>query len=192
VANIIKIHEKWHFGKLRLSRKKKWIIGIIIVILLIGGSVAAWLITSNQKSLKTSTNTNQAKTAAEARASFNNVDKLVNTDKTDEAKAAYDELIKNTSDPNQKAFLLLDKATLYLKDSKYDEALAIAKEAENYGPKSSGVASYIAQIYSLKGDKQNAIDYYQKAVSFVDKTDPMSGSDIKDYQDIIKYLGGTT
>ena len=41
-----------------------------------------------------------------------------------------------------------------------------------------------------KGDKQKAIEYYQKAITLVDIKQPLSGDDIKHYQSKIQLLGG--
>jgi len=183
MSNIIKIHERWHFGKLRLSRKKKWVIGIIITILLIVGSATAWLIISNQKSSQV------ARIAKETSQTVEDAKKLANNGSIDDAKTAYDGAIKKTEDPYQKSVLLLSKATLYYNDGKYDDALATAKEAESIN-QTDNVTNFIARIYEKKGDKQKAIEYYQKTITLIDKSQPLANADAKYYQSKIEALGG--
>jgi len=185
VSNIINIQEPKPRKHKRISRKKRVIIIAIVVIVFAGGVISGWFFVSYQLAVQRENN------SKELIKLFDDADKLVNTGKTDQAIAAYDVLIKKTNNTDQKASLLLNKATLYKQNKNYDKALTIAKEAESYSPKNSSVAGYIAQTYAEKGDKKNAIIYYKKAISLVDKTSPMSGSDITDYQNMIKSLGGT-
>lgn len=85
--------------------------------------------------------------------------------------------------------MLLSKATLYFNNKNYDEALKIALQAEAV-VKDDNVEQFIAQIYESKSDMQNAIKYYQRAISLVDKSQPMADSDVKYYRSKITELGG--
>ena len=185
VANIIKIHEKWHFGRLRLSRKKKWVIGIIITTLLISGSLVAWLVISNQESSQSQI----TKRKKEIVQLITDADTLANKGDINGAKVAYDSAIKKTEDPYKKSTLIITKATALFNDGKYDDALAVAKGAEAIN-ENDDVTSFIAQTYEKKGDSQNAIKYYQKSITLTDKFSPLADSYIQYYQTKIKVLGG--
>lgn len=166
-----------------LFKDKKFVNKLIITLLIIGVSSAGaigysiWARNVAQKAQKDKILTKTLKDA----------DVLSNTGKKESAEQAYDEAIKMVDDPSKKINLILQKAMLYSNDSKYDEALAIAKEAESV-TLDANAASYIGSLYERKGDKQKAIEYYQKTISLIDKT--ISGSDeyIKDYQRKIDWL----
>lgn len=175
MVNIIKINDK------RLNRLQ---LGIIIgVVVLFFSGVATWLIISNQKSSQV------ARIAKETSQTVENAKKLANNGSIDDAKTAYDGAIKKTEDPYQKSVLLLSKATLYYNDGKYDDALATAKEAESIN-QTDNITNFIARIYEKKGDKQKAIEYYQKTITLIDKSQPLADSDAKYYQSKIESLGG--
>jgi len=175
MVNIIKINNK---------RSSEFRIGIVIgVILLFLSGFATWLIISNQKSSQV------AKIAKETSQTVENAKKLANNGSIDDAKTAYDGAIKKTEDPYQKSVLLLSKAILYYNNSKYDDALVTAREAESIN-QTDNVTNFIARIYEKKGDKQKAIEYYQKTITLIDKSQPLADSDAKYYQSKIEALGG--
>lgn len=172
------------------SHKKWWIIVAIFVVLFLAGAVASWLYVSNQKTAqKQEAALLQAKRSQEVNQTAGAAEKLINNGKPEEAKAVYDTAIKQTTDPYQKSILLLSKANLSLNDEKYDDALAIAKEAEAIN-QNSVVTQYIAQVYEAMGDAPNAIKYYQKTIPLVDKSKPLAAADIKYFQARIEALGG--
>ncbi|WP_101451085.1 tetratricopeptide repeat protein [Aquimarina sp. MAR_2010_214] len=57
----------------------------------------------------------------------------------------------------------------YLLAKKYDKALEPLLKAEKLDPKDYIVLSNIAQAYNLKGEKQNAIKYYEKTLEYGDE-----------------------
>jgi tetratricopeptide (TPR) repeat protein len=193
VGNIIKINRRKSWFRLsnnkdkKISRKIRLIILCIVAAIFVGGVVSGWFYMSYQRALREETRVKEAKKTSNA---IYSAGQLVNTGRIDEARDAYDAAIKNTDDTHQKSVLLINKSILYKREKNFEKALLIAKEAEVLEPNSSGISSYIAQVYLEKGDKQNAIDYYKKTITLIDKNNPMAESDIKEYQDIVESLGG--
>lgn len=189
-------NQKFKLHKSLFSRK--WfIITAVFSIILIIGAVFGLMYYLNLSKLTSDTTTQQkleeTKTQ-EARADKINqtVDEakaLVNNNKVSDAVIVYDQAIKSAEDDYSKSVLLLSKATMYFNASDYSNALAISLTAE--ATIDSDVTEYfIAQIYEKKGDNENAIKYYQKAIDLVDSTDPLSKNDIQYYQNKIKELNG--
>lgn len=189
-------NQKFKLHKSLFSRK--WfIITAVFSIILIIGTVFGLMYYLNLSKLTSDTTTQQkleeTKTQ-EARADKINqtVDEakaLANNNKVSDAVIVYDQAIKSAEDDYSKSVLLLSKATMYFNASDYSNALAISLTAE--ATIDSDVTEYfIAQIYEKKGDNENAIKYYQKAIDLVDSTDPLSKDDIQYYQNKIKELNG--
>ncbi len=173
------------------SRKKRWITAAIFVILFFTGVGAAWFYVTIQKPAQEQEAVLlQTKRSQEVNKTTDEAEKLAFNGKGDEAKAVYDNAIKQTADSYQKSILLLNKANLLLNDSKYDDALVIAKQAEAIN-QNSAVTQYIAQIYEAKGDAPKAIEYYQKTIPLVDKSKPLADANIKYFQGRIEALDGT-
>jgi len=179
--------------KKHFSRKKWLIISAIIVVLFLGGAVSGWLFISRQATpvapqVTTDTNTAQA-ISTKTEQTVSDAQQLAYSGKPSDAQTLYDNALKTTEDPYQKSVLLMGKAVLLFRQARYDEALVVAKDAET-ASQSTNTAQFIAQIYEKKGDTKNAINYYQKAITLIDKTNPLSDSDVQYYQSKIATLGG--
>ena len=57
----------------------------------------------------------------------------------------------------------------YLLTDQYDKAISPLLKAEKLDPKDYIVLSNIARAYVLKGDKQKAIEYYEKTSKYGDE-----------------------
>lgn len=64
---------------------------------------------------------------------------------------------------------LSNTAIVYLLRKQYDQALVPLLKAEQLDPKDYIVLSNIAQAYKLKGDKKNAIKYYELTLQYGDE-----------------------
>ncbi|WP_162428316.1 tetratricopeptide repeat protein [Pontibacter pudoricolor] len=62
----------------------------------------------------------------------------------------------------------------YLLTGEYDKGIAPLLQAEKLNPKDAIVLANIAQGYRLKGDKKNAIEYYEKVIRFADDAEMIS------------------
>lgn len=186
MANIIKQDNP--LSKKQIARKK-WLIIIVVVILVVGGGVGGWLYLSKSDSKKPAINVpivtrttdqiQQITVAADAKANSGDVSG---------GQAAYDAAVQQTSNPDQKSYLLIGEASLYYDAGNYDQALVLAKQAESY-KLDENVASMMAEMYKMKGDKQNAIIYYQKSISLIDKANPIDDN-TQYYQNEIDALNG--
>jgi tetratricopeptide (TPR) repeat protein len=63
---------------------------------------------------------------------------------------------------------LSDLSIVYLLQGNYDAALTVLLKAEKINPKDAIVLNNIAQAYKLKGDKNNAIKYYELVIKYGD------------------------
>lgn len=115
--------------------------------------------------------------------------KLEESGKLVDALAYYDAAIKKTDDTGLKAFYTIGQASIYLNDGDADKALTVALKAMDIKA-SDNSAAFIARIYENKGDRAKAIEYYQKAIGLIDKSQTLSGEDIKYYQLKIDILSG--
>lgn len=64
---------------------------------------------------------------------------------------------------------LSDLAIVFLLKNEYDKALTALLKAEKINPKDAIVLNNIAHAYKLKGDKANAITYYELTIKYGDK-----------------------
>ncbi len=168
----------------RLSKRKKLIIGGAIAILLVTIGLGVWFLIQSQKPkipiiTRTTEQINQVVTDADVLASSGDISG---------AKTAYNQAVDQTSDATQKSYLLISNASLYYEEGNYDQALIIAKQAEAY-KLDENVASMMAEMYKMKGDKQNAIIYYKKSIDLTDKTSEMTDNTLY-YQTEIDILNG--
>ncbi|MEI7918539.1 MAG: tetratricopeptide repeat protein [Candidatus Saccharibacteria bacterium] len=170
----------------RLSKRKKLIIGIAVVVVMIAIATGAWFFIQTRQ-LSTPV---VARTTDQIGQIVTDANALADNGDVTGAKKAYDTAVAQTTDPAQKQTLLAGDAAVYYNDGDYDKALALAKQSEAISL-DSGLASFIAEIYRNKGDKQNAISYYQKAISLTDKIN--SADDFTEYyQNEINILNGAT
>lgn len=116
---------------------------------------------------------------------------LVNNGDNDGAKRSYDNAISRTSDVVLKSALLTSKANVFYNEQNYDQALSLAIEAENLSS-NENITQFIANIYLLKGDKEKAVEYYQKTVSLIDGSAIPDDSRSQYYQSIVNSLTGVS
>lgn len=168
------------------SSKKKWVTLGIIAAIIVVSAVFGWYIIYGQKT--TTAPEIITRTTDEIQQIINNAETQLNSGDTSGAKSTYEKAIEQTSDAAQKSSLLMSSASLYYEEGNYDQALVLAKQAESY-KLDENVASMTAEIYKMKGDKQNAIIYYQKSISLIDKTNSIDDSTLY-YQNEIDALNG--
>ena len=82
--------------------------------------------------------------------------------------AYYDEQIDDHKNSNEKQQLLLYKSEFALDANEYQQAINAAKEADSISS-TANTTSTLARAYEAKGDKQNAITYYKKAIELTPK-----------------------
>ena len=197
-------------GKIKLvnrhfqwSRKKLIILMIIVAVLAILGLGGWWvynktdLIISHEGSSSSSLQYERQPTAEEkhtadvvsgVKGDAQNV--VSSGGKIDEVVTVYENAIQTNNSSNSiKADLLFEESGVYYNAGDYSKALSLAVASDDL-VNDDNTEHFIAEIYARLGQKTEAIIYYQKAISNVDMSGPLANSDIQDYQDNIKQLGG--
>lgn len=167
--------------------KKKWLIVVAsVMVLFVAGGLNAWYFIAKDQSID---NAQVDETETEVYEKSVEADTLANMGDSEGAVSAYDEAIDGSEDDLEKIALMISKATIYFNEGNYDEALSVMLEAKNTY-ESSATASFTAQIYEAKSDKENAVAYYQKAIDLLDETNPVADSSREYYQFKIDELNG--
>jgi len=179
-------------SKQKHELNRKWLTILVCIVLLILGVVGGWMYNAIQQSIVDDKAVKQA-TERTAKVNKTENDAQILVEKSGDIKGAeliYDNAIRAAgTDSDLKYRLLMNKATLYFNNGDYQKALVTARQAEVV-IKNSNVEQFLAQIYEAMGDKQNAIKYYDLAISLLDKSSPMADSDKNYYQSKISELGG--
>lgn len=173
-------HNKSTTSPKKQSFVKKLLLGLLILAILVG----VWYFFVKQQDPAAT-----EKAVVDRNTVMGDAKKLAYSGKIDEAATLYDDAVSATSDTYEKSMLLTSKATIYFNDSKYDEALDIALEAEAVKPTETGI-HLTAQIYKKLGDNPKASEYYKKAIPLVDKTKPLADDDIAYYEYMAQWLSG--
>lgn len=180
------------FSKSRKKHKKLFIVIIILLVLAIGGGV--WFFWNNYINEKSSNSTSQDGTSQSLESSekvtnaSNEAQKIVNTGGSVETAAAvYDDALDITKDAYSKSIMLIYKAALYSDSGDIEEAIIIAKQAEELDSNIT-VTSFIANKYDINGDTEDAIYYYKKTINLLDKTQPSYSEDLQYYQNRINTI----
>jgi tetratricopeptide (TPR) repeat protein len=85
--------------------------------------------------------------------------------------------------------LYMEQGSIYQNQGNYDAALDSYLKADSFESTFNSAES-VAYIAELKGNKEQAIDYYKKAITLVPETEGTREDIIKTYQDSITGLGG--
>ncbi len=117
----------------------------------------------------------------------NSAQNLIFSGNVNDALAVYDKAISESDDQDLRLSLMFSKAVSLFNNNDYDRALEIANQIVDIN-QSHGYSDFIGQIYEEKGDKNNAIKYYQEAISLVDSSSPTAEADIYDYNFKINKL----
>ena len=112
---------------------------------------------------------------------------LLKDGKTDKVVSLYDSRAAETTDTKAKSFIILSKATIFYNQKDYEQALKYALEAESYD-KSWNVEKFIAEIYTMQGNKEKAIEYYNRSIEFNDPRIETYESDNKLSENMIREL----
>jgi len=163
--------------------KKFWIIAVIIVVVVGGVTVTVLLFEHNKH--KPLTVTEQKKQAQ-------NTVTQINSGKYKAALDSSQQLVDNTPPGSPERYTALSYlGVAYMTNRQYDQALNAFLQAEAIKKDQSSYSMFVsmAQIYTQKGDKAKAIEYYQKAIART-KATPENADDlyIPAYEAAIKRL----
>lgn len=117
---------------------------------------------------------------------------LVSGGKYDKAETLWLSYLKTDHDKVYKRGAYVQLATTYSNAQKYDQAISYYKKAEAIdGATKLDVATGLAYTYESKGDKSDAITYFNKAISLTEQSDdPLKSADIQGYKYEISQLEG--
>lgn len=180
MANIINVGTG---SKKRLHFKHQKLVFIIVILVLAGVGAYLGLVA------KPWINWPSGSKVSEPDYSYNSVVSNVNETNYPKAVALLDTQAAQAKDDNAKISAYFQQFSLALKMKKYDEALRYAQLADSVRSYSE-TSSAIAKSYAAKGDKQQAIAYYKKAISQLDQATEAGQTDTRDYNKAITELGG--
>lgn len=165
------------------------IFGVIILVVVIASAAFAIFLSMQQvadvpSKQKTSSSLPQ-KTPVDKKA--DEADKLAFEGDVNGGVQVLDNAIKNTDKGSEQAVYYSQKATLLFNNKEYVGALTAAKKAFEL-QNSSDSAAFVGQINREKGDTAEALNYYKKAISLIDKTSPFANDDTAYYQSVVKEL----
>ena len=173
-----------------MSRSKKIITVVIILVVLVGASAGVALLLNRPRQTEqsaTDTTVNQSPVDKPAEKKAAVAEKLANTGDVEAETKMLDEAIKGTQDSHEKFVYYSRKATILLNDNKLGGAQVAAKQAFDI-EQGSASAALVGQIAQQNGDTETALDYYKKAVQLIDTSDPMADEDEEFYNAQIAEL----
>ncbi|MGE5327852.1 MAG: tetratricopeptide repeat protein [Thiobacillus sp.] len=176
--------------KKRTFSLKKWqLLGLCVAIVLIS-LLIFWVVNTQNKS------TQDAEEKSSRRASaLNTADESAEAviskgGSVNDAAKVYQDSVNATGDNSTKAGLLFNEAVLYFNNGNLDKALELALQSLEFD-NNEGTDRFLAVVYESKGDKVNAIKYYQMAIdNIVTIKDSGNGYSVEYYQNKIKELQG--
>lgn len=165
------------------KKKTILIVAILVVILAVGG----WWLAGRQG------RTDQAARDKQRYMSLmTSTETLITNQKYTQAEKLLNDYLKGDLPTKYERGAAVRLATVYSNAKEYDKAIEWYKKAEAMdGKPTADVAVGMAYTYDEKGDKQNAIKYFQQAVTLAEKSDdPMADSDKRSYEFEIERLKG--
>lgn len=164
----------------RPFNKRRLIIIVVAIVLVLaagGGGYYVWY-KSKHKSAPAPTGSVAADTAAQQDNNGNSTEAL-NTINT---------ALKNTSDKSQKSSLYTQQGAIYQNDNNYQAATTSYQNAAQANGLTYALAQNIAESAQAAGNKQLAIEYYQKAIALAPTNDPTAGAEKNAFQASINQL----
>lgn len=121
---------------------------------------------------------------------MNTAEEQANNGDSNAALNTLGNAIKNTTDKSQKAALYTQQGNTYQNDNNYQSAITSYQNAAQANGLTYSLAQSIAESAQAAGNKQLAIEYYQKAIGLVPANDPTGGAEKNAFQAAINQLGG--
>lgn len=185
MSNIISIKQPGKYSLRKIFRKKYTIIIFVIVMTVM--LVSAYFMFKDQifdsSSKKKNTNT-----SASAQGAYIEADTAASKGGYGEGQKLLDDALKNCKTDTERSGVYTQKATLALNNSKANQAVEFATEAEKYNP-TRLTASTLALAAEIAGDKSTALKYYKLVVERItEKEREISPDDYSYYQSKVEEL----
>lgn len=159
------------------------IIGIVVVLLAAAGSGYYLWHKHQHKAASTPPTLSVQSVVNDAIQQANNGD-------SSQALSMLNTAIKNTTNKSDKAALYTQQGNTYENDNNYQSALTSYQNAAQTDGLTYALAQIIAESAQAAGNKQLAIEYYQKAISLIPANDPTGGAEKQVFESSISALGG--
>jgi len=169
-------------GKKKAAQRK--ILLIVVIVLIIASGAGAFVILNQKKPVVPVTNADKTQQEQIIAA-----DQKAQNEGAAKGAELFDDAIAKTADAKEKSELMASKATLFLNEEKYEQALTYALQADSLHT-SAQVSALVAQLYEQLKNKSKAAQYYEKAAQNVDPENPMAKDDKAYYESMAKQLGG--
>lgn len=101
----------------------------------------------------------------------------LNSKDDERAKDIYEQAVAAESDPNRKVKLAVDQSLLLYGLHKYDQAEAVAKEAESYSDDKFYISDWLGRLYEGLSKYREAEKYYQRAANLAESPTNDTGFD---------------
>lgn len=150
----------------RKLTQKKASLGVVVIITIAALGVAGWLLRENL----TQKTSEDAVVLLPVDSVLANAMNYTDDGDIKGGLAFYDSQIKSRKDVNERQQLLRYKSSFALKAGEYQQAIDAAKQAEVVKV-TVGTTIALAKAYEDKGDKQQAVQYYRKAIELSPKDD---------------------
>lgn len=157
---------------------KQAVILVVIVIL----ALAAWLLITHNTNAKKTNSTTHVKGAQPSASD------IATNGQYAQAQTGLDNQLSTVS-KQQQAAIYIQKAVVALNVQQFNDALQFAQKADDLSP-TANTAYMLALANQSLGDKQHAIENYQKAIDRMTSPSELQKIDIKSYQAAIKALQG--
>jgi tetratricopeptide (TPR) repeat protein len=166
------------------SQKVRYLMaGAAVIALAIGLSTLAYMIYSADKQVTSKPVVGSAPLTA-----LQQSDSLAQTGDYSGAQKIVAEQIAKAPNATAKTGLYLQQASIALNAKNYTDAKKYAQAAESLQP-NDNTASLLGDVAALTGDKATAKQYYQTAISRLDKTANSYNTSLQDYQARLQELG---
>src|SRR6266550_3860227 len=171
------------------GKKKQLVTGLVVVVLLIlataiGVGLRWWQNKQAAQNGNGSTNLNLGESGLPADTLPQKVKEaqdLASSGKVDDSNKAIDSALGGTSNSDEKYDLYLQQGVNNENQQKYDAAVASYKSAEA-SKQTFTVYKSLGRVSEALNKKQDAIDYYKKALTLIGSKDPLRDFEKKDLE----------
>ena len=165
-----KKHKKLRKLNLVLSYRTKVVIAIAIGLIVVGTVVVVLIGLNRDNANDSDVSADQkarrdenVKRSQRDSAVLDKATDAINTGDTEKVNEVYETAIESEEDTARKVKLAIDQSRLFYYAGKTDEAIRVAKEAENLGDDKFLIAYWMARIYEDQKQYKLASDYYALA-----------------------------
>lgn len=187
-------------GRTFWAKRRSVLIGALLVVVLVLGAGVAYMLFSRQtategdasqaKQKETEQRTKQAEDDGKLQA---DAAKQISSNKGGEAEKLYQQAVDAADGQERKTQLFIDLSAVYYKEKQIDQAIAVAKKAEQQNPDKFLIADWLSRIYEDQKNYKEAEKYYRMAAASAGSPQNKTALDkayFEDEADRVAKLGG--